>query len=194
MITAAALGFANHLLSGEDWARVRLKPFAGQVAKVVCPPFELRFEIAADGQLHSAASGVDADLVLTLPPDALGRAPAERDAVLAAAHIQGSAEFAEGLAFVLRNLRWDVEDDLSHLVGDIAARRLVQGGRALFAWQIQAAKNLAHNLAEYFVEENPLLAGQAEFAALTGQLDMLARQTAALERRLDILVGGKQIA
>ncbi len=190
MFTAAALGFVNHLLADEDWARARLKPFAGQIAKIVCSPFALHLEIAADGRIHRAPAGAEADLVLTLPPDALGRAPVERDVVFAAAQIEGSAELAETLAFVLRRLRWDIEDDLSRLVGDIAARRLVRGGQSLLAWQAQAAKNLAHSLADYFTEENPLLARPAEFAAFNVQLDALTKRTDALERRLDTLAGG----
>ena len=34
MLLGAALGIVNHLLAGEDWARERLKPFAGQTARL----------------------------------------------------------------------------------------------------------------------------------------------------------------
>lgn len=58
---------------------------------------------------------------ITLPADAPLRALTDRPALMASAQISGSAEFAECLGFIRRNLHWDVEADVSTLVGDIAA-------------------------------------------------------------------------
>ena len=63
MLTAAALGFVNHLLAGEDWARARLKPFAGQTARFVCAPLEARCEITAAGVFRPAAASAPAIVV-----------------------------------------------------------------------------------------------------------------------------------
>ncbi|MDP1588237.1 MAG: hypothetical protein Q8M07_10860, partial [Prosthecobacter sp.] len=90
-------------------------------------------------------------------------------------------------SFVFRNLRWDAEEDLSKLVGDIGARRLVQGVSRFLAWQKQAATHLAENLTDYGVQENPLLITTDEFATLR---DGIARFNADLtrsENRLTLL-------
>ena len=179
----------------------RLRPFAGQTIRVRCPPFDARFRITETGLLRTpelepedAGDGITANVTLELSPEALWRLPIDRQAAFAAAKINGSAELAETLGFVLRNLSWDVEDDLSRVVGDIAAHRLVQGGKALAAWQSSAASNLARNFAEYFSEENPLVARKADVTAFVGEVDALMQKTAHLERRLarlDVVNRGK---
>ena len=104
-----------------------------------------------------------------------------------AARIEGSAEFAEALGFVIRNLRWDAEEDLSTVVGDIAAHRIVTGTKEFVGWQQQAAQNLAANLAEYFTEEQPLIAKQADIAEFSSDIDRLRDDVARLEKRLQRL-------
>lgn len=187
MFLAPALGFLNHLLAGEEWARARLKPFAGQGLRFSCGPLVARLAITEQGIFREADEDLEATVSLTLPPDAPWRALQGRSAILASATVSGSAELAEALAFVLRNVRWDIEDDLARIVGDIAARRLVQGGRSLVAWQGRATKNMALNFAEYFTEENPLLVGKDESDEFALATDSLAQAVELLEKRLDAL-------
>ena len=54
--------------------------------------------------------------------------------------MQGDAEFAQEVSFLARNLTWDVEEDLSRVVGDIAAHRIVQGARQARDWGREAAQ------------------------------------------------------
>jgi ubiquinone biosynthesis protein UbiJ len=110
-----------------------------------------------------------------------------KDVVMRAARIEGSAEFAEALGFVIRNLRWDAEEDLSRIVGDIAAHRIVKGTSDVAAWQRQVAQNFAANLAEYFTEEQALIARQADIASFAGEIDRLRDDVARLEKRLQRL-------
>ena len=104
-----------------------------------------------------------------------------------AARIEGSAEFAEALGFVIRNLRWDAEEDLSAIVGDIAAHRIVKGTKEFAAWQQQAAQNFAENLAEYFTEEQPLIVREADISSFSSDIDRLRDDVARLEKRLQRL-------
>jgi ubiquinone biosynthesis protein UbiJ len=111
--------------------------------------------------------------------------------VLTQAHISGSAELAEALGFVLRNIRWDIESDLARLVGDIAAHRLVKGGKSLAAWQLGQARNLALNLAEFYTEEDPLIARRSEVSAFCGAVPEVQAELLRLERRIAALEGRK---
>jgi hypothetical protein len=52
----------------------------------------------------------------------------DRDALFASVKLSGSADLAECLAFVFRNLGWDIEEDLASVLGDIPARRLALTG------------------------------------------------------------------
>ncbi len=177
----------NHLLGHAGWAREKLAPFAGHAAQIKMPPFEAAFLVGADGLLSTPPPDAELEVSISLPPTTALLALQGKDAVMRAARIEGSAEFAETLGFVIRNLRWDAEEDLSRLVGDIAAHRIVKGGKEFAAWQQQAAQNVAANLAEYFTEEQPLIARQADISAFAGDVDRLRDDVARLEKRLQRL-------
>jgi ubiquinone biosynthesis protein UbiJ len=55
--------------------------------------------------------------------------------------ISGNADLADTLGFVLRKLRWDGEEALSRLIGDIAAHRSVGIVRNVAGWHRQSAQN-----------------------------------------------------
>jgi len=131
MLSRLLLGFANHLLAGEDWARNRLKPFAGQHACIGMGPFSIAMTIAGDGSLSAASGFVVPDVSIHLPDDAPVRLISDPGSVFSAARLSGKADFAEALGFVFRNLRWDPEADLAGLTGDIVARRVVSTTAAL---------------------------------------------------------------
>lgn len=188
MFSTAALGFINHLLEGEAWARARLQPFSGQTARFICGPLVVSVVITECGILASASANDSPAVTFTLPASALWRAAGDRAALIAEARINGAADLAECLGFVLRNLRWEIEDDLAPLVGDIAARRLVQGGRSFATWQQRQARELALNLSEYFTAENPLIVGREAVSTFAQEVERARQETDRLAHRLDALL------
>ncbi len=187
MLVDAALGVLNHLLVEEDWACDHLKAFAGQTARLELGALSLPLEITSAGLFRASAKSAAADVTIRLPADAPLRALTDRPSLFSAAHISGSAELAETLGFVFRNLRWDAESDLSQLVGDVAARRLVEGGKHLARWHQQQAWNLALNLAEYFTEESPAIARHQDVSAFCAEAGSLQEELARLEKRVAAL-------
>ena len=183
MLDRAALAVLNHLLADAAWARARLLPFAGRTARLRLPPWQLDFAIDESGQL-APAGGSPADVEITLPADAPLVALRGTDAVAKEVQVSGSAEFADALGFVLRELRWDFEEDLSGQVGDIAAHRVAGLISAFAAWQHQAATTLAENLAEYFTEEQPLLVKQSDTVSFAAGVARLRDDLAKLEKRV----------
>lgn len=183
MLDRAALTALNHLLQGAAWARTRLTPFAGRAARLSLPPFRLDFAVTADGMLSAVDAEVQ-DVEIALPVDAPLLIFQGPEAVAKATRISGSAEFADALGFVLRNLRWDFEEDLSRQVGDIAAHRIARLLKAFGAWQQQAARNLAENFTEYLTEEQPTLAKPAAVADFTEKVGQLRTDLARLEQRI----------
>ena len=186
-LPASLLAAINHLLGQASWAREKLMPFAGHAARIELPPFEAAFLVGDDGCIAAAAPETELEVTISLPATAPLLALQGKDAVMRAARIEGSAEFAEALGFVLRNLRWDAEEDLSRVVGDIAAHRIVTGTREFVAWQQQAVRNFAENLAEYFTEEQPLIANRIAVADFSADIDRLRDDVARLEKRLQRL-------
>lgn len=187
MLVDAALGWVNHLLADEDWARERLKAFAGQTVRLELGALTLPLAITASGYFAAGDRNAAASVTLKLPADAPLLALTDRPALRAATQISGAAELAESLGFVFRNLRWDAESDLALLTGDIAARRLLEGGKQLINWHQQQAKNLALGLAEYFTEENPTIARLQDVTTFCLEISSLQGALAELEQRVTSL-------
>jgi ubiquinone biosynthesis protein UbiJ len=181
----------NHLLKSAAWARQKLAPFAGHTAKISMPPFVAAFLILEDGYIAAPTPGDETtpepEVSITLPATAPLLALQGNDKVMRAARLEGSADFAEALGFVIRNLRWDVEEDLSKVVGDIAAHRIVDGTQKFVVWHQKAAQNLAENLAEYFTEEQPLIARRLAITDFSSDIDRLRDDVARLEKRVQRL-------
>lgn len=183
VLDRASLAVLNHLLREAAWARARLLPFAGRTARLRLPPWQLDFTIDESGQL-TQASAAQPDVEITLPADAPLAALRGTDAVAKEVHVSGSAEFADALGFVLRELRWDFEEDLSRQVGDIAAHRIAGLVKSFGAWQRQAATHLAENFAEYLTEELPILVKPSEVAGFVAGVEGLRDDLARLEKRV----------
>lgn len=183
-----SLGALNHLLSQADWARAKLTPFAGRSARLAMPPFQLDLLIREDGYFDAVGPDVAPDVTMTLPADAPLRALQGQAQIIAAARVEGNAHLATELSFVLRNLRWDAEEDLSRIVGDIAAHRIVQGASAFASWQVDAARRLAENVAEYVSEENPLVARPQDLSTFAAEVAELCDKLSQLDKRVDALI------
>ncbi|MEW6165799.1 MAG: hypothetical protein AB1642_12125 [Pseudomonadota bacterium] len=183
MFDAALIAGLNHLLGGAQWARTRLAPFSGRKAVIDMPPFRFALGVEAEGRFEPAPDSTVPDVTIHLPADTPFLMPQGLDKVMATARVDGNAEFATELSFIFRNLRWDVEEDLSRVVGDIAAHRIVQGAGNFVGWQAQAGRRLGENLAEYLALESRLLVGAQEFAAFKDEVVRLNAALATLEKR-----------
>ncbi len=175
----------NHVFDQADWARDRLQPFAGRSVRVAMFPLSFTFSIGSDGRL--LASSASPDLEIVLPAEAPFLALQGNERVMKSADIKGPADLADALGYVLRNLRWDIEEDLSRVVGDIAAHRIVAVLNAFANWQRQAARNLGENVSEYLIDEKKALVKQSEAAAFVGEVEQLRNQSAQLEARVERL-------
>lgn len=182
-----SIAVLNHLLAQADWARDRLRPFAGRRASIVAQPLVMVFSIGDDGDVVATDTSGETDVAIELAALTPLRLLGGRQAMFAGAHISGAADFAEALGFVLRNLRWDIEEDLSRVVGDIAAHRITGALDSFIAWNRQAAANAAGNLFEYLTEEQPALVKGSDAKVLTAEGAALGRDLSQLEMRIERL-------
>jgi ubiquinone biosynthesis protein UbiJ len=186
----------NALLRREPWACERLAAHAGKSLRLTAgDPWTLRCAIASDGTLLACDRAVVPDVVLSIPPERRRDLPgAWRDQGLAGvtglAHIQGDAGLAHLVSDLARGLRWDVEDDLSRVVGDVAAVRLTRGARELAVGLRQAASRAQDNLTEYLGEESSLGVRGADFQAWASDRQALESRLERLDARLRRLEGG----
>lgn len=186
----------NALLRRESWASERLMVQAGKSLRLTAgEPWTLQCVIAADGTLRACDRAVVPDVVLSIPPERRRDLPgAWRDEGLAGvtglARIQGDAGLAHVVSDLARSLRWDVEDDLSRLVGDVAAVRLTRGARELAGGLTQAARRMQDNLAEYLSDESGLGVRNTAFQAWMVDRQTLESRLERLDTRLRRLEGG----
>jgi ubiquinone biosynthesis protein UbiJ len=176
----------NHLLEGEPWARARLARFAGATIEVNNPPFPaLRFVILPGGKVE--AGGSNPALTLTLGPEALLALARGPEHFARALEVDGDPQLASEILALAQHLRWDVEEDLSRLFGDVAAHRMAEAGRAFAAWQKQAARRLVESLADYAVDEKRVLMARAEVESFADAVARLRDAVERLEKRVQRL-------
>lgn len=178
----------DHMLAAEPWARAQLAPHANKTLHVVVGPFTVCLSVAPSGSVARAAAGSAPDATVTLASSVLPRVLVDgRDAVMRDMQLAGDVEFAQAVSLVARHLRWDVEEDLSRVVGDAAAHRVVGGARAVVSQVKETNQKFATNVSEYLLEENPQLVRPRAVRAFADSVRVLRDDLARLEKRVDRL-------
>ena len=181
----------NHVLAKAPWAQARLVPFAGKTVLFRGLPFDYRVTITADGLTEPAAPDRAPDTSITLTPPLALRILAGDEAARQQAKIDGDAALAQEIAYLTKHLRWDVEEDLSKVLGDVVAHRIGQTARDLNAWRVDAGRNLAENFRDYWLEERPLVASREAVEAFNRDIDRLRDDAERLEKRIEKLASIK---
>ncbi len=170
----------NHVLRAAPAALERVRRHAGRTVAFHVGPATFAFTAQTTGEVEPAVRGTASDVEVRVSPILAARLGAGDKSAIDAVEMHGDAEIAADVAFLMRNLEWDVEEDLSHVLGDVAAHRVAQAARTLRAWTGQAALRLGQGAAEYWTEESPLIASRVK-------LDTFAREVAELSAAIDAL-------
>ena len=117
----------NHLLAQEAWARAKLIPHAGKVAVLDGGVLAVRLKVSADGMVETAGPDDLPTVTIRMQPSDLPLIMQNRERAFSYVKIEGDADFANTISQLSQSLRWEAEDDLSKVVGDIAATRIVSG-------------------------------------------------------------------
>lgn len=177
----------NHLLHEETWARERLRPFAGALVLIEAGPMRLFLQISEYGHFEAGDAVSLPNVTLTLPADTPLKFAIDRQSVFTSAKLAGAADLAEAMAFVFRNMQWDVERDLAHWFGDIPARRLALAGARVGSQVQDGLQRLGQNIAEYATEDSLILASEREVSAFGEAVDKLRNDVSRLEKRISRL-------
>ncbi|HYW56910.1 MAG TPA: hypothetical protein VE934_08115 [Polaromonas sp.] len=126
--------FLNHVLMQEKEAQNRLLRKKGSVIHVRWGLFALDLVITPAGLVGRATPGARPDLLLEVAAESpmvvmqsvfAGKAPPVK--------IEGDVQLAAELGWLADNVRWDVEEDLSRLIGDVPAHTLANAARQVLA-------------------------------------------------------------
>jgi ubiquinone biosynthesis protein UbiJ len=149
---------ANHVLAAEPAATERLRPHAGRHLRLEATNWPsllpalpaLAFDITPAGLLEWR--GDSAEAAEALPPADLHIAVDASNPALALLQglagqkpnidITGDAQLAADVSWLIDNLRWDIADDLSRLVGHTPARELARLG----GWVATGLRDVAGRL------------------------------------------------
>jgi ubiquinone biosynthesis accessory factor UbiJ len=177
----------NHVLRSAPLALERLGRHAGRTVRIRIGPASFAFTVQTTGEVTAALAGAARDLDVRISPFLLPRLLARDDAAWRDIEMTGDMELAHEVSFLFRHLTWDVEEDLSRVVGDIAAHRVVSTAKALDGWARDAALRTAQGAAEYWTEESPVIASRVKVGGFVREVSDLRDAVDRLEKRIERL-------
>lgn len=125
-----AVLFLNHVLQQEPEAQQRLVRHQGRVVEFSWRFVTMKLVATPAGLLDIAPEGAVPELTLAVTeesPFGLARAALRGDKP--AVRIDGDVQLAAEVNWLVDHVRWDVEDDLARVVGDVPAHSIASGAR-----------------------------------------------------------------
>jgi ubiquinone biosynthesis protein UbiJ len=187
MLKQLSTHIIQHLLAQNEWAAAMLQPFASQSVQLNFVLLKTSLVILENGSLAIAGETNVPDATITIPPSLLLRLMAKDESAKLQIKVDGDTHLATALAKVLSHVRWDYEDDLSKLTGDVSANKIGEFTRQSVSSVKDTAINLAEMLSEYWQEEKPLLAKKRHVEQFNTEVDTLRADVERLEKRLNKL-------
>ena len=143
----------NHVISAEPQAMERLRAHAARTLRfefegwpsILPAPSPIVFRVTPPGLVEWIDAPGELVPDLRVAVDASNPALAFAKFIVGerpSMRVEGDAAFATDLNWLIENLRWDVQEDLSRLVGDAPAREIARFGNALAQAIREAAKAL----------------------------------------------------
>jgi len=187
MLKPLVTRFLQHLTNQNNWSRPHLQPFAGKVVQFDFTLIKANLLILEDGSLAIAGETAVPEANIYVPPSLALRLLANDENAKMQIKIDGDTHLATEISKVLQNMRWDMEEDLSRLTGDIAAHKIGEITRKTLSEAKKQSINLAEMLSEYWQEEQPLLAKKRHVEQFNTQVDAIKSDVARFEKKLNKL-------
>jgi len=102
-------------------------------------------------------------------------------------HIHGDAEIAQTFSELLKQARPDLEEELSRVIGDVAAHQVGSVARSALGFARRAADTFAQNVSEYLQEEGRDAPSRTESDEFISGVDKLRDDVDRFEARLSLL-------
>ena len=120
----------NHILQQESEAGRRLAKQKGRVVLVQWQSLTLKLMATPAGLLDQADVQAKPDLLLTLAEESpFALAQAVLSGNKPPVRIEGDVQLAAEVNWLVDHVRWDLEEDLSRVIGDVPAHALAQAAR-----------------------------------------------------------------
>ena len=182
----------NRNIAASAAARGLCKRLEGKVLALHFTGLPLNIRFHSDGERMSLDTADKSAANATLSGTPLsflqlaGAAP-EKALRSGAVHIEGDAEVAQTFSELLKHARPDLEEELSRVIGDVAAHQVGNVARSVLAFGRRASDTFAQNVAEYLQEEGRDLPSRTEADEFVAGVDQLRDDVDRLEARLALL-------
>lgn len=187
MLKGLSTRLIQHLLAQNTWASPLLQPFAGKSVQLNIALLNTSLVILENGSLAIAGETSIPDATITISPGLLLRLMTKDESAKLQIKIDGDTHLATELAKIFSHMRWDYEDDLSKLIGDVPANKIGAFSRHAITTVKETTTNLAEMLSEYWQEEKPMLAKKRHVEQFNAEVDTLRADVERLEKRLNKL-------
>jgi ubiquinone biosynthesis protein UbiJ len=189
MILAGLEITLNRYLGLDPDAMARLGPLTGKVIDVELRGMGITLHMAPHGGgiqlLHDYAA--EADAVISGTPLSLARVGLGRERRLLFAgevEIRGDVTVGQRFEAVLRDIDIDWEEQLSRLVGDVAAHQVGNLVRDGLSWGAKTLETLGRDISEYLQEESRHLPQRDEVDRFLAAVDVLRNDVERLDVRV----------
>ena len=179
----------NHVLTQNEWMKDELIQFKNKIIQLQVEPFMLQFKVNDLGQLVSCDIQEHADTNISLTSQAFIRmvvTKQKKDIT-----VSGDVDLANTFSKIMLKARWDYEEDLSYLVGDIAAVEITKITKALARDGKKGLQSVAENFVEYWQEEKQILTTKAEVEKFNSAVDEIQETFSRVEAKINELLQNK---
>ena len=191
MLLSALEANLNRNIATSSAARALCTRLNGKSLRLQLTGLPIEFVLRSDGErVHVANSSTDiADATLSGSP--LGLLSLARQQAKSTSgssvRIEGDAEVAQNFSELLKQAKPDIEEELSRIVGDVAAHQLGNTVRSLLGFGKRVGDTLLQNVGEYLSEEGRDVPSKTEAEEFNHDVDVLRDDVERFEARLNAL-------
>ncbi len=168
----------NRSISQSETARSEVAALHGQCLEVEVQGVGLTLQaLASDGEVQlSAQATTPPQVTIAGPPLALVKLLSEPQPDAATLRrlsisLRGDEQVAADFARLLRHARPDLEEELSNIIGDIAAHQVGSALRALHSFGSRTVDTLRQNTSEFLQEESRMMPSRLEVRSFCNAVD-----------------------
>ena len=154
------------------------------------------FHISEDEITLTGRYAEEPDVVITGSLLALTQlaTPAAAEAIRdGTVELHGDARIAQSFERLLRYAKPDIEEELSVLLGDTAARNIGEFARRARKWGEDARETMQQNIREYLQEESRAVPSRQEIDDFRNNVHALRDDVARIEARLNRLIDSRSL-
>ncbi len=188
------VGMVNRQIRAKTPARELCRDLDGQVVaiRVRDTALAMYFQVGPD-ELELLREPVEPDVAITgslLTLAALAGLPGEAALRNGSIELTGNVETAQAFQQLMTYGRPDLEEELSGIIGDVAAHGIGDVARNVGRWGRDAKSIMEQNITEYLQEESRALPSRYEVETFRAKVDTLRDDVDRLAARIQRLEAG----